>query len=573
MSNQIWDHVSALSKQTLANIEAVVETLGDATGERVLLIGSAGFIAGTLETQVDAITDRALSRGVVINALDAKGLFSEEAGKAEREAMSGPGQGLTGQGPASIMTARDEAENLGDKLATATAGMAQLARGTGGEFITNNNDLAGGVQRLAGVPETVYLLTFLPRRFKKDGSFHRIQVKVNTRTPHSVQARSGYFAVKRAAIEPPARQQIQASTAGPTELPKSEAAGPASTNPAVSMAASTPAMTTAPASVNTAGQAASATTPAKGDESQPPAATPAAEPGPATEMETPPPDYSAEVEGEFVAAARDQVAKYITSFADLTAPETRKFEVFDEHGFPAKARTMQSALVVYRLQTESAITLEYRDIEEVDGHAVKDHEERAVKMWQNLTNAGSAAAEEKLIYHESERFDLGVAETGFTLYEGLALNPKCAGDFVLHEGGREQRDGREVRVFAYQQVKPCDFIQYNFEMPEVFRGSPLLQSGRLWVDARSAQIVQDEREVKVEGGKGREWRVAHVLLRYGRSEFGLMVPVSITFELYYPDVKFGQVFRVPMRARLTQNYGPFSRFEVTVGQKVKVPEH
>ena len=233
---------------------------------------------------------------------------------------------------------------------------------------------------------------------------------------------------------------------------------------------------------------------------------------------------------------------------------------------------MQSALVVYRVQKESATTLEFRDVEEVDGHAVKDHEERALKMWQDLSNAGTAEVEEKLIYRESERFDLGVAETGFTLYEGLPLNAKCAGDFVLHEGAREQREGREVRVFAYQQVRPCDFIHYNFQLPEVFRDASLLQSGRLWLDARSAQIVQDEREVKVQGGKGREWRAAHVLLSYGRSEFGLMVPVSITFELYYPEIKYGQVFHLPMRVRLTQNYGPFSRFEVTVGQKVKVPE-
>lgn len=269
----------------------------------------------------------------------------------------------------------------------------------------------------------------------------------------------------------------------------------------------------------------------------------------------------------FLALAGNEVQKYIDSFADLTADETRKIELFDEHGFPAKARSMKAALVVYRLQSDSKIVIEYRDIETVDGKAVKDHAERAVKIWQELSSERSPGGEARRIVDESERFDYGVRETGFTLYQGLPLRRDCANDFHFHEQERATINGHAVRTFAYTQLHPCNAVQYALAVPNAYVGSPLVQHGTLWLDADTGQIVREYRDVYVGAANSSGWRVAHMEFDYADSSFGLLLPSAIRLETYYPEMSVGNISRLPMVTRITQTYGPFSRFEVDVNVK------
>lgn len=75
-SEETWRRVREISKETLAAIDRTVSYLGKMPGSRVLIVASSGFLGATLEEQ-QAIVDRALRNGVVINALDSKGLYSE----------------------------------------------------------------------------------------------------------------------------------------------------------------------------------------------------------------------------------------------------------------------------------------------------------------------------------------------------------------------------------------------------------------------------------------------------------------------------------------------------------------
>lgn len=269
----------------------------------------------------------------------------------------------------------------------------------------------------------------------------------------------------------------------------------------------------------------------------------------------------------FLALAGNEVQKYIDSFADLTADETRKIELFDEHGFPSKSRSMTSSLVVYPLPSESKTVLEYRDIETVDGKPVKDHAERAVKVWEDLTRGHSPDDEAKRIVDESERFDYGLRETGFTLYQGLALRRECANDFHFQEQERATINGHAVRKFAYTQLRPCNAVHYALAMPQEFVGAPLVQQGTLWLDAATGQIVREDRDVFVGVANSSGWRVAHMEFNYTDSAFGLLLPSAIRLETYYPEMSVGNISRLPMVTRITQTYGPFSRFQVTVGVK------
>jgi hypothetical protein len=76
----------------------------------------------------------------------------------------------------------------------ATGVWANLAQGTGGEYVHNNNDLKGGFSALGGSP-VYYILAFAPKSLKADGTFHPLKVTLaENHKGFAIQARPGYFA-------------------------------------------------------------------------------------------------------------------------------------------------------------------------------------------------------------------------------------------------------------------------------------------------------------------------------------------------------------------------------------------
>src|SRR5277367_2844845 len=84
-----------------------------------------------------------------------------------------------------------------DKLAAdlaETSNMEMLARRTGGRAYRDNNGIAGSIRQTIDGSRVTYQLGFYPEDVTWDGSFHKLQVKVNRRDVE-VQARDGYFAL------------------------------------------------------------------------------------------------------------------------------------------------------------------------------------------------------------------------------------------------------------------------------------------------------------------------------------------------------------------------------------------
>ena len=77
LAERTWQQARIVSQDTLESIDGVVNDLAKMPGSRMLLLVSSGFLAGTLEREQDQVINRALRAGVVINALDAKGLYAE----------------------------------------------------------------------------------------------------------------------------------------------------------------------------------------------------------------------------------------------------------------------------------------------------------------------------------------------------------------------------------------------------------------------------------------------------------------------------------------------------------------
>jgi VWFA-related protein len=183
MARIFMEEQDVTTQDTLDAMEDLVKVLAAQPGQRMLLLGSGGFFAGTLELRQEALIEHAVHAGVVINALDAKGLYTADL----------PPNGGNGSALSAVYAVKLGAR---DKDASNDA-MENLAAGTGGKFFRNSNDLAAGYGELTEVPEVSYLLGFSPPA--PDGKFHNLKVQVPGGKGYSIQARKGYTSEKESA--------------------------------------------------------------------------------------------------------------------------------------------------------------------------------------------------------------------------------------------------------------------------------------------------------------------------------------------------------------------------------------
>jgi VWFA-related protein len=183
---RVLDEGEAENRNLYRGLENVLGLLSGKPGERVLLLASPGFPAGGLTSEISAFVDRANRSSIVINTIDARGLYTPDLFGDISEPYEQPAQ-LAGPATGVLLAIQtDKQFVLGD-----------FAYGTGGRFFHNSNDLEGGLKQLGMVPEISYVLGFSPAMQKMDGRFHNIKVTLTGKQKYDVQARHGYFAPKK----------------------------------------------------------------------------------------------------------------------------------------------------------------------------------------------------------------------------------------------------------------------------------------------------------------------------------------------------------------------------------------
>jgi len=168
------------TRVSLSVLKDLVRRMSIMPGQRIIILISPGFLTFQESEEKSDIFDRAIRANVLINSLDARGLWVDPMLDASR---SGSGN------PAKQQYARDAASAQADVL-------AEMAYGTGGTFIQNNNDLDGGMRELAAAPEMYYVLGFSPQNMRLDGSFHALKVSLKPPAGMNPQSRKGYYAPK-----------------------------------------------------------------------------------------------------------------------------------------------------------------------------------------------------------------------------------------------------------------------------------------------------------------------------------------------------------------------------------------
>jgi VWFA-related protein len=176
---------------TLRNLDHLVRRMAATPGQRSIVLISPGFLMLTAEQQVDEIVERALRANVVINTLDAKGLYVPVGlgDASQRQLLAASSADLMGK---KQRLASDEIKMAGDVL-------FNLAHDTGGVSFQNSNDLDEGFRRVGSLPEVYYVLGFSPQNLKLDGRVHTLKVSLSTRERYTIQARRGYYAPRQPA--------------------------------------------------------------------------------------------------------------------------------------------------------------------------------------------------------------------------------------------------------------------------------------------------------------------------------------------------------------------------------------
>jgi VWFA-related protein len=181
-AQQTWNQARMASQASMDAIGTGLDYLTKAPGKRILLIATSGFLSGTLEEQQDAITNEALRAGVVINSIDAKGLYAEAPGPPIDQLV---------QSGDSILNLVNQTRSLGDQLNNLDAAGARFAESTGGLLFRDNNDLDLGFRELGIAPAYAYVLGFPP---SEDGKYHKVKVELKNGSHNFIQVRPGYFA-------------------------------------------------------------------------------------------------------------------------------------------------------------------------------------------------------------------------------------------------------------------------------------------------------------------------------------------------------------------------------------------
>ena len=196
------------SEYTYRHMEDALRRLSVTPGQRKLVFISPGFILSQLFAERVDIIDRSNRSGVVIDTVDARGLYTPDlAGD-----ISNPSAHASGTG-AYQATYRLSAQSAQSGI------LDDLALGTGGTYFRNRNDLDVALRQAMAAPPTSYLLGFSPQNLKLNGSFHTLKVSLAGKQKYAVQARRGFYAPRTAKDpEETAKEEIREAVFSQEEI-------------------------------------------------------------------------------------------------------------------------------------------------------------------------------------------------------------------------------------------------------------------------------------------------------------------------------------------------------------------
>jgi hypothetical protein len=259
--------------------------------------------------------------------------------------------------------------------------------------------------------------------------------------------------------------------------------------------------------------------------------------------------------------------RFVESFKNLTAVETKTTEIIDKAGKTVERRTVVSDFLVYASPLKAGVVSEYRITREVDGKAVGKGEKQAAELFEKLAKAKTLEQEGSRLRDENMKHTLRYYRWGVTLLPAPQIQSPAT--YEIEIAGRDKINGRDTIILKYTRKKLAtdEFkgLARNFNNPKTGN------RGQLWLDAETFRLWRWINESTV---TDRDVTTEAVLVRdeieYVPSAFGVNVPVRIVTS--YFDKKDAAKGSVRLAGRITFTYATFKQFGVTTEYKLAGPD-
>ena len=271
---------------------------------------------------------------------------------------------------------------------------------------------------------------------------------------------------------------------------------------------------------------------------------------------------------ELLRRVGEYVAEYERSFSDLVAEETYAQRAagwkYDEtlkgvvRACTVCKRTTRADLVFVRLAGEIPWA-SYRDVFEVDGRKVREHDQRLVKLLSN--RSADAQEQARKLLEASAAYNIGPVKRTVNLptLPLLFLLPRNQERFEFRLGGRRMIGTTEAVELVFRETSRPTLVKGPWN-------ADLLAQGRFWVNAARAAVVRSE--VEFDFGAEAE---ARVTTDY-RPEPALAMWVPAEMRERFADVPNAKVKTFPAPFNGVARYERFRRFTVSTEEQVALPQ-
>jgi VWFA-related protein len=256
------------------------------------------------------------------------------------------------------------------------------------------------------------------------------------------------------------------------------------------------------------------------------------------------------------------VSQYEQTFRNLVSEElytqwTRSVE--RSAGGSTTRRRITRADLVFVTLPGNIPWASFRDVYEVDGNRVREHDARLEKLFRE---APTTAVERASVFlRESARYNLGTAVRTLNVptIPLLFLHPRNQARFAFKRGGRRRIFGVEGLEIEFVEKQRPTLVK------DGTRGD-LPATGRFWIDAERGIVLRSEAQFHFEPNLA----LASVMAEY-RPEPGLAIWVPLEMKERYEDVPeaYPSVFGPATEA--TARYTNYRRFTVSTEVTATVP--
>jgi hypothetical protein len=265
-----------------------------------------------------------------------------------------------------------------------------------------------------------------------------------------------------------------------------------------------------------------------------------------------------------IAQLLDRVSAYVDAFERELAGITIE-EDYTQQSLPGarqpqsrtRSRRLRSDLLMVHLPAEDR-WIQFRDVFEVDGRAVRDRDERLAQLF--LSPSDSALTQAENIALESARYNLGAIHRTVNLpvlaMSYLSARHRHRSVFSAVEPGNTKAiaglaSARDIQAIRFEETQPQTLIRTEGD-------GDLPANGRAWIDGTTGRILKTELIAQNARVRGR------VEVTY-RIETGVDVLVPAEMREEYGGNAGAS--RIVGRAR----YGKLKRFTVTTETTLRKP--